>query len=240
MEERLHKIMSAAGVASRRESEQMIAAGRVAVDGEVVTTLGYKTDIAKHRVTVDGKPISREQHVYFLLNKPKGYVCTVKDQAERKTVLDFFKDVPQHIYPVGRLDLNTEGLLLLTNDGEFMNAVLHPSRQVDKIYLVVVEGLLTDAELHHLADGVEIKGGVTAPADVRLLNYDRGKQRTEFELTIHEGRNRQIRRMCEAIGHDVVRLKRIEFAGLTLSGVERGQYRPLTKAEVSRLRRGEM
>lgn len=240
MEERLQKILSAAGVASRRIAEQMIAAGRVSVDGKAVTTLGARADLAKQTVAVDGKPVAKEKHVYFLLHKPKGYVCTVKDQAERKTVLEFFRDVPQRIYPVGRLDLNTEGLLLLTNDDDFMNALLHPSRRVDKTYLVVVEGLLTDEELHHLADGVKLADGVTAPAVVRLLSHDNGKRRTEFELTIHEGRNRQVRRMCEALGHDVVRLKRIEFAGLTLSGVKRGEYRPLTKAEVSRLRRGDL
>lgn len=233
--ERLQKIISQAGVASRRTAEKMIEEGRVTVDG-VVATLGAQADVASQTICVDGKPLKRaEAHVYFLLNKPKGYISTAKDERGRKTVLDLLPEVAERIYPVGRLDNGTEGLLLLTNDGELMNGLLHPAREVWKTYVAQVEGRLTRAELQTLRNGVALEDGVTAPAKARVLDWDDRQGRTKLEISIHEGKNRQVRRMCEAVGHPVQALKRTEFAGLSLSGVKRGEHRALSEDEVAYL-----
>lgn len=233
--ERLQKIISQAGVASRRAAEKIIGEGRVTVDG-VVAELGAQADAGTQTICIDGKPLRRpEAHVYFLLNKPKGYISTAKDERGRKTVLDLLPEVKERIYPVGRLDSGTEGLLLLTNDGGLMNGLLHPAREVWKTYLAQVEGRLTRPELQTLKNGVKLEDGVTAPAKVRVLDWDDRKGRTKLEISIHEGKNRQVRRMCEAVDHPVHALKRTEFAGLNLSGVKRGEYRALTTEEVAYL-----
>lgn len=232
--ERLQKIISQAGIASRRAAEKMIEEGRVTVDG-VVATLGMQAE-ASQTICVDGKPIRQaEAHVYFLLNKPKGYISTAKDERGRKTVLNLLPEVEERVYPVGRLDGATEGLLLLTNDGGLMNGLLHPAREVWKTYLAQVEGRPTKQELQTLKSGVALEDGVTAPANVRVLDWDDRSGRTKLEISIHEGKNRQVRRMCEAVGHPVHSLKRTEFAGLNLSGVKRGEYRALTKEETAYL-----
>lgn len=232
--ERLQKIISRAGVASRRAAEQMIEEGRVTVDG-VVAKIGAQADVSQ-TICVDGKPLQRaEAHVYYLLNKPKGYISTAKDERGRKTVLDLLPEVKARIYPAGRLDNDTEGLLLLTNDGELMNGLLHPAREVWKTYAAQVEGSFSKQELQTLKNGVSLEDGVTAPAKIRVLDWDDRKGRTKVEITIHEGKNRQVRRMCEAVGHPVHALKRTEFAGLNLSGVKRGEYRKLTAEEVAYL-----
>lgn len=232
--ERLQKIISRAGAASRRAAEQMIAEGRVTVDG-VVAEIGAQAD-ESHTICIDGKPIhGAEPHVYFLLNKPKGYISTAKDDRGRKTVLDLLPEVKARIYPVGRLDNGTEGLLLLTNDGELMNGLLHPAREVWKTYTAQVEGSFTKQELQTLKNGVSLEDGVTAPAKVRVLDWDDRTGRTKVEISIHEGKNRQVRRMCEAVGHPVRALKRTEFAGLNLSGVRRGEHRILTAEEIEYL-----
>lgn len=232
--ERLQKILSRAGIASRREAEKMIGEGRVTVDGVVAET-GAQAD-ASQTICVDGKPIcGAEPHVYFLLNKPKGYISTAKDDRGRKTVLDLLPEVKARIYPAGRLDNATEGLLLLTNDGGLMNGLLHPAREVWKTYVAQVEGSFSRQELQTLKNGVALEDGVTAPAKVRVLDWDDRRGRTKVEISIHEGKNRQVRRMCEAVGHPVCSLKRTEFAGLNLSGVRRGDYRPLTAEEVAYL-----
>ena len=232
--ERLQKLLSRAGVASRRAAEALIREGRVTVDGEVAS-LGAQAEAAQD-IRVDGKPISAaEAHAYFLLNKPKGYISTAQDDRGRKTVLDLLSGVAERVYPVGRLDANTEGLLLLTNDGALMNGLLHPAREVWKTYAALVEGCVTQAELQKLRGGIELEDGPTAPARVRVLERNGYRDRTKLEIIIHEGRNRQVRRMCEAVGHRVRALKRTEFAGLNLSGVKRGAYRPLTAEEVSYL-----
>lgn len=237
MEERLQKIISRAGIASRRKAEEMIAAGRVTVDGTVVREPGAKADAASVRIAVDGKLLPREeQRVYFLLNKPKGYVSTAADERGRRTVLDLIPVKKTRIYPVGRLDQNTEGLLLLTNDGTLTQALLHPRFLVHKTYRAKVAGDLTPEALKKLRGGVELADGRTAPAEVRVYGTtDKGLN--EVEVTLHEGRNRQVRRMFEAVGCDVRSLKRTRFAQLTLDGVKRGAYRSLTKAEVRELYR---
>ena len=233
--ERLQKIISQAGIASRRAAEKMIEEGRVTVDG-VVASLGAQADADSQTICVDGEPIRRaEAHVYFLLNKPKGYISTAKDDRGRKTVLDLLPEVDARIYPVGRLDNGTEGLLLLTNDGELMNGLLHPAREVWKTYIAQVEGRLEKPEMQKLKNGVALEDGVTAPAKVRVLDWDQKSGRTKIEISIHEGKNRQVRRMCEAVGHSVQALKRTEFAGLSLSGVKRGEYRALSADEVAYL-----
>lgn len=233
--ERLQKILSQAGIASRRAAEKMIAEGRVTVDG-VVASIGMQADAALQTICVDGAPIRKaEAHVYFLLNKPKGYISTAKDDRGRKTVLDLLPEVEARIYPVGRLDNDTEGLLLLTNDGELMNGLLHPAQEIWKTYVAQVEGQPTKQALQKLKQGVALEDGVTAPAKVRVLDWSEKSGRTKLEISIHEGKNRQVRRMCEAVGHSVQALKRTEFAGLSLSGVRRGEHRALSTDEVAYL-----
>ena len=186
MKERLQKILAQAGVASRRNAEKLIAAGRVAVDGTVVTELGAKVEASDVRITVDGKPLpAQEAHVYFLLNKPKGYITTAHDDRGRRTVLDLLPEVKERIYPVGRLDNNTEGLLLLTNDGALTNGLMHPKQEVDKTYVARVQPAPTEQALVRLTEGVKLEDGMTAPALVRVLSSDGAEARVE--ITIHEG-----------------------------------------------------
>lgn len=232
----MQKILSKAGVASRRTAEAMILAGRVTVNGEKILTLGQKFDGITCKIAVDGRPISApEKHIYVLLNKPKGYVSTVKDERGRPTVLDLVKDIAARIYPVGRLDRNTEGLILMTNDGALMNALLHPKYATEKKYVAKVSGDVREERLDKLRIGVSLEDGITTPAKVRVL--EREAEEARVEIILREGRNRQVRRMFAAIGCDVVSLKRVEFAGLNLQGVKRGQYRLLTKEEVAYLYR---
>ena len=234
MEERLQKIISRAGLASRRAAEAMILAGRVEVDGQAVRELGQKFDPQLAQIKVDGRVLgSPERHVYYLLNKPKGYVSTARDERGRKTVLELLPEARERIYPIGRLDMNTEGLLLLTNDGELMNGLLHPRYEVQKTYVARLAAGLSSREISALQAGVELEDGLTAPALVRVLEEAPG--RTRVEITIHEGRNRQVRRMFKALGHEVLALKRTAFAGLTLEGVRRGEHRPLREDEVQML-----
>ncbi len=234
MEERLQKIISRAGIASRRAAEKIILEGRVTVEGEAVTELGRKCDPDRQVVCVDGRRIGgAERHVYFLLNKPKGYLSTASDEHGRRTVLELLPEVEERVYPVGRLDNNTEGLLLITNDGALMNGLLHPRYEVEKTYVAKVAGNLSEELLDRLRHGVLLEDGMTAPAKVRLLEQGAGISRVE--LRIHEGRNRQVRRMFSAIGCEVKALKRMAFAGLDLKGVGRGKHRELTAEEVAGL-----
>ncbi len=232
-QERLQKIIAAAGLASRREAEKWIEQGRVRVNG-VEVTLGDRADICQDRIEVDGKRLKfSSRKLYVLLNKPVGYVCTMKDPEGRDLVTDLLRDIPERLYPVGRLDLNTEGLLLLTNDGEFSQHILHPSHQLKKTYLVRIRGQLKDQHRVAMEKGVKIEGGVTAPARVDNIRFS--GQNCWFELTLSEGRNRQVRKMCEALGYSVSRLKRISLEFLTLEGVPTGKYRHLDPKEVNRL-----
>lgn len=228
--ERLQKLIARAGICSRREAEKLIQAGRVTVDGQIVTEPGAKAD-TRQIICVDGKRLQAEEKIYFMLNKPRGYVSTARDERGRKTVLDLLGDVAGRVYPVGRLDLNSEGLLILTNDGDLTNALLHPRYEVSKTYRVKITGTVTEDKLDLLRTGIELEDGLTAPAEICLLGDGL------VEVTLHEGRNRQVRRMFAAVGCDVKRLKRIKFAGLTLDGQLRpGQFRALTTAEIIRLK----
>ena len=232
--ERLQKLIAACGLASRREAERWIESGRVAVDGRVAT-LGDKADPAVEVVTVDGRPIGKtEQRLTLLLNKPVGYVTTMSDPQGRPVVSDLLTDVPERVVPVGRLDLTTEGLLLMTNDGELAQQLAHPRYHVEKTYLARVHGLVDAAALEKLATGVQLEDGLTAPARVRLVRTTRTN--SWLELTLHEGRNRQVRRMCEALGFPVSRLKRIAYAFLREGDLKPGQYRRLSPREVQRLK----
>ncbi len=233
--ERLQKVMSNCGVASRRASEQMILDGRVRVNGVVIRELGTKVDPDKDIVLVDGQRLEIQPKHYYLFNKPKGVITTSSDDQGRATVMDYFKKEKDRIYAVGRLDQNTEGLLIMTNDGELANILMHPSKMVDKTYEVKVKGRIADSVLQHLADGVELKDGMTAPADVYYIGFDGHSGITTIEITIHEGRNRQVRRMMEYFGYQVHNLRRVQYAFLTLSGVKRGAYRSLTAEEVAEL-----
>ena len=231
MLERLQKIISAAGITSRRASEALILNGQVSVNGVVVTELGSKADPATDIITVDGKALKiNAQRLYILLNKPPGYITALKDGQGRPLVTDLLKDVPDRVYPVGRLDYNTEGLLLLTNDGEWANRLMHPSNEIEKEYHVRVRGKVIDQQLKRMADGVELEDGMTAPAVVSLVKS--GEQNDWISVAIHEGRNRQVRRMCEAVSLSVVRLKRIRYGNLELGTLRAGKFRFLTEAEV--------
>ncbi|WP_285717759.1 pseudouridine synthase [Pelosinus sp. IPA-1] len=235
MLERLQKVISQAGVASRRESEKIIQQGRVTVNGKVVTEMGTKVIPGKDRIMVDGKPIAGEKLVYILLYKPKGILTTLKDPQDRKTVASLVSDITQRIYPVGRLDYNTEGLLLLTNDGALTHALIHPSKKIDKTYIAKVAGRPSQEKLDLLRVGIQLEDGMTAPAVINMIDFDRERNMTSLQITIHEGKNRQIRRMFEAIGSDVKQLKRVQFAFLTLEGLRRGSYRHLLPQEVEAL-----
>lgn len=237
MPERLQKIISQAGLASRRHAEELITAGRVTVNGRVVAELGAKVEPGRDIVAVDGRPLAGEEKYYLLLNKPRGVVTTLSDPRGRKTVAELVAAVPARLYPVGRLDYNTEGLLLLTNDGQLTHALTHPSHEIDKTYVATVAGRPTEEKLDRLRVGITLEDGVTAPAQVRITGYDPEADAATLAIVIHEGRNRQIRRMCEAIGHPVIKLKRTQFAFLTLEGVHRGRYRHLEPEEVSALKK---
>ncbi|MCM3762937.1 rRNA pseudouridine synthase [Alkalihalobacillus oceani] len=233
--ERLQKIIAQAGIASRRKAEQLIMEGKVKVNGEVVRELGVKASANKDQIEVEGIPIDREEPVYFLLYKPSGVISSVKDEKGRKVVTDFL-EVEQRVFPVGRLDYDTSGLLLLTNDGEFANYLMHPKFKIDKVYVAKVKGIPTREALKRLQQGVRLDDGKTAPAKVKLMSIDKKKQTAIVRITIHEGRNRQVRRMFEAIGHPVMKLKREEYGFLNLRGMNPGDVRPLKPIEVKHLR----
>ncbi|WP_143055881.1 pseudouridine synthase [Anaerobranca gottschalkii] len=231
--ERLQKFMAAAGVASRRKSEELILEGKVKVNGQVIRELGFKVS-EKDRVEVEGKVINKKiNHVYYLLNKPVGYVTTVSDPQGRKTVMEL---VPKgkRVFPVGRLDIMTDGLLLLTDDGQLAYQLTHPKYLVEKEYHVKVKGKVGLDQIEKLEKGIMLEDGLTAPAKAVILKETNGE--TVISLTIHEGRNRQVRRMMEAIGKKVLKLTRVRYGDLTLAGVPVGKYRVLTDKEVEKLK----
>jgi 23S rRNA pseudouridine2605 synthase len=235
MEERLQKILSAAGISSRRAAEDIILEGRVRVNGKVVTELGAKADPDKDHVKVDGKLINPKQpKAYIMLNKPAGFVTTMSDPEGRPIVAHLLKGVKVRVYPVGRLDYDTEGLLLLTNDGDFAHLVTHPRHELPKTYLVKVKGFLEDRNVENLEQGVFLKDGRTAPAKVRKLRKE--ESNSWVEITIHEGRKRQVRRMIDFTGHSVIKLKRTKVGNLNLGDLPVGAYRHLTFDEVRGLR----
>ncbi|CAM4225738.1 pseudouridine synthase [Paenibacillus tarimensis] len=233
--ERLQKILAQAGVASRRKCEELILSGKVEVNGEIVTTLGVKADPAADEIKVNGRKIRSETKLYLMLHKPKGVITSASDPEGRKVVGDFLPGIKERVYPVGRLDYDTEGLLLLTNDGEFANLLTHPSHHVPKTYHATVKGVPHGSLLEKLEKGIELEDGMTAPAEIEYQDVDPDSKRSTIRITIHEGRNRQVRRMFEAIGHPVILLKRVKFGDLTLQGLPRGKYRHLTPREVKDL-----
>lgn len=233
--ERLQKIIAERGYCSRRKAEELIREGRVEVDGQKVDTLGFKVD-RNASILIDGRPLNEEEKVVYLLNKPKNVISSVKDEKGRTTVIDLV-DVPYRIYPLGRLDFDSSGLLLLSNDGELMQKLLHPRFEVDKTYQVTIDGLIREDEVQTLCDGVVIDDRITAPAKVKLIRQNPNKYTSFLEVTIHEGRNRQVRKMFAAVGYSVIRLHRIAEAGLTLGNLKSGEYRRLRPHEVVSLKR---
>lgn len=235
-EERLQKILARAGVASRRAAEQLIIDGEVRVNGKVVSELGARADVARDRIEVRGQPIAREEHVYFVVHKPRGMVTTLSDPEGRPSLSELLTGIEQRVYPVGRLDFHTSGALLLTNDGDLAQALLHPSREVPKTYVVKLNFQADDRTLQALRDGVTLDDGYhTRPARVAELRVEEGK--SWLEITITEGKNRQIHRMVEAVGARVMRLSRLSFAGISSEGLRPGQLRPLERHEVTMLQR---
>lgn len=232
MEERLQKFLAECGVASRRKCEELITAGKVKVNGKIVTELGTKVNSVKDKVEVDGKLVGEEKKVYILLNKPVGYVTTVSDEKERPTVMELLDGVKEKVVPVGRLDMFTSGLLLLSNDGDFIYKVTHPKHETTKTYIVKTRGVPRESDLEKLRVGVKIDGYTTSPAMVNLLLKDNTNNIARIWIQIHEGRNRQVRKMCEAIGLSVIALKREGVGNLTCEGVERGKWRYLTEDEI--------
>lgn len=230
---RLNRFLAMAGVASRRKSDELILSGVVRVNGKVVTELGTKVDPENDRVTVNGKPVVLvEKKIYILMNKPKDAITTVSDEKGRTTVMDYLK-TKYRVFPVGRLDRNTTGVLLFTNDGDFANALLHPRYEIEKMYRVTLDKQITDEDLKKLRKGIELEDGV---AKARSADIIEGSKRKKVLITLTEGRNREVRRMFEALGYDVKQLDRVSFAGLTPLGVPRGKWRFLTNLEVKQLK----
>jgi 23S rRNA pseudouridine2605 synthase len=235
MLERLQKIISAAGITSRRAAEELIREGRVRVNGKVVTELGTKADATKDHIKVDGKLINPKQPpTYIMLNKPVGFVTTMSDPEGRRTVQDLLKGIKVRVYPVGRLDYNTEGLLLMTNDGDFAHLITHPKHEFPKTYLTKVKGVVEESQIDNLEKGIYLDDGKTAPAKIKKIRKEEAN--SWLEITIHEGRKRQVRRMFDRVGHSVIKLKRIRTGNLSLGDLPEGSYRYLTPVEVQALR----
>lgn len=231
--ERLQKVMAHAGVASRRRCEEYIKQGKVKVNGQVVRELGRKVDPQQDQIMVEGRILQLEAKCTYLFYKPLQVITSMSDPQHRKVVADYFRQVKERVYPVGRLDYDTEGLLLMTNDGELANRLMHPRYEIEKQYVATLKGVIAPQALQQLREGVRLEDGWTAPAKVRLVSKDDRVSR--IRLIIHEGRNRQIRRMCEAVGFPVMALKRERIGFLTLQGLQAGQYRKLTGDEQRRL-----
>lgn len=230
---RLQKFLSESGVASRRKAEELIEMGKVKVNGHVVA-LGTKVDPKRDKVTVRGKTVvATREKMYIMLHKPRGYVTTMSDEKDRKCVSDLVKDAGVRLFPVGRLDMNSEGLLLMTNDGDFANKLTHPSSHVNKTYRVTVKGEAEDEKIVQMSEGIMLDGSKTLPCDCFVA--ERKPDRTVLIFILQEGRNRQIRRMCEAVGLEVMRLKRTEIAGVKLGMLKRGSWRELNEREMRHL-----
>ena len=231
MLERLQKVLAKAGVASRRRAEELIRQGKVRVDGRIVTEMGTKVDPETQKIECEGVTLaSQEEKVYILLNKPSGYLSTVDDPQGRPIVTDLLKNIEERVYPVGRLDLDTEGALLLTNDGEMAQKILHPSHEVNKTYVAKVKGVPGRKNLDALSKGIQLEGRKTWPASIKVLKTE--SQSTLIQIVIHEGRKRQVRKMFAAIGHPVLTLKRTAYGQLKLGGLGPGKYRFLTPRDI--------
>ncbi len=232
---RLQKYIAKAGITSRRKAEKLIEDGRIKVNGEVVKEMGIKINPQNDVIEFDNKEIFlEEKKVYILLNKPEEYVTTLSDQFNRPIVTDLIKGVTERIYPVGRLDYNTSGLLILTNDGELTNKITHPKSKIKKTYIAKIKGLISDLEMKQFRNGINIGGYITAPADIELIN--KSTNSCVVKVTIHEGKNRQIRRMMDIIGHPVLKLKRISIGIITLENLPKGLWRYLTSEELKYLK----
>lgn len=234
---RINKYIASCGVSSRRKAEELINSSRVKVNGVIINELSHQIDELKDKVEVDGKLISlSNKNVYIALYKPEGYITTVKDQFGRPNVLDLIKDIEERLYPVGRLDYETSGLLLLTNDGDLTLKLTHPKHNVDKVYRAKLKGIPNDTEIKNFERGLEIEDYITAPAKIKVLKSFKDKGYTECEIRIHEGRNRQVRKMCRAINHPVLKLKRVNMGEIGLKNLNEGEYRHLTSQEVNYLK----
>lgn len=231
--ERLQKVIAESGYASRRKAEELIKAGKVYVNGIKITEMGYKVN-GNDLIDINGKPLKKEDKEYYLLNKPRGVVTTTSDDKNRKTVTDII-ETTKRIYPIGRLDYDTTGVLLLTNDGELTNILNHPSSEVTKVYLAKIEGIVEPFKVKKLEQGVVIDGKKTSKARIRIKKIDKKNNASYIELTIHEGRNHQVKKMFEAIGYNVIKLKREKYAFLDVKSLKSGEYRKLTTKEVKSL-----
>jgi len=233
MEERLQKILARAGLGSRRKCEEFIKAGRVTVNGRQISEMGVKVDAEQVTIAFDGQPVCGEENIYLLLNKPAGYVTTLSDPQGRPIVTDLLPDIKKRVFPVGRLDLNSEGALLLTNDGKLTNYILHPRYNVTKTYEIMVKYSPSPEKLQQLERGISLDGVQTLPAKIRVLS--RKKTKIKLEIILHEGKKRQIRKMFSAIGHPVQRLKRTAYGGLTLGKLQPARYRFLSKKDIKNI-----
>ena len=231
--ERLQKAIAEAGVTSRRKAEQFILAGKVKVNGKVIQELGYKVD-EKDRIEVEGVPITKEKKVHFLLNKPREMISSVSDEKHRKTVVDLIP-CKERIYPVGRLDYDTTGVLLLTNDGEFANILMHPSKEVEKVYIAKIKGILKGEAIKELKQGVLVDGQKVKAERVKVRKIDPKKNTSMVEISIHEGKNHQVKKMFESVGYEVLKLKRERISFFDLTGLKSGEYRPLTPKEIAKV-----
>lgn len=231
--ERLQKVIAASGISSRRKAEELILSGKVLANGKVVTELGTKVDDGCE-IIVDGVKINREDKVYYLLNKPRGVVTTTSDDKGRATVTSLIND-NRRIYPVGRLDYDTTGALILTNDGEFANEIMHPKNEIDKVYIAKIDGFLTPSDIVKLKKGVIIDGVKTSESKVKVRKTDKENHTSIIEITIHEGKNHQVKKMFAAVGYEVLKLKREKIAFLDVKNLKSGEYRRLTPKEVKQL-----
>ena len=238
MEERLQKILAQAGIGSRRKVEEFIRQGKVSIDGRVVTEMGLKLDAQQHRIQFEGRVIGQaEEKIYLLLNKPRGYLTTLDDPQGRPIVTDLLPEIKERLFPVGRLDFETEGALLLTNDGELAQRVIHPSFEVNKTYVATISGQPGRRELAMLAQGVMVEGKKTWPAQLKVLAS--GGANSTIEIIIHEGRKRQVRKMFAAIGYPVLHLRRVAYGNLQLGRLPLGKYRRLSKKDINQLFTGK-
>lgn len=234
MEQRVQKILAQMGIASRRKAEELIIEGRVTVNGKIAT-LGMKADPARDHIKVDGRLLVRpEPKIYLVFNKPAGVVTSLSDPEGRPTIKDFLKGIKYRVFPVGRLDYDSEGLLLITNDGDFAHCILHPSKKMPKTYVVKVKGIADEGEMEKLRKGVRLEDGLTAPAKAKKIRQS--ESNSWIEITIHEGRKRQVRRMLEKVGYPVIKLRRIAIGGLKLGDLKPGEMRRLTLEEVKELK----
>lgn len=235
MEERLQKYMASCGIASRRKCEELILLGKVKVNGNIIEELGFKVNPFEDIVEYDGRVITKEERkVYIMLNKPEDVITSVKDEKDRKTVIDIVK-VNERIFPIGRLDYDSSGLILLTNDGELYNKIIHPRVELDKKYVAVVKGEVSLDDKEKFESGIDIGGYITAPAKLKMLEYSHRKDLSTIEVCIHEGKNRQIRKMCSAINHEVMSLKRVSIGNIRLGQLKKGEYRYLNDEEMKYL-----